>query len=186
MVGPDNGLLLSAAESLGGVTEAVALTESRYHIHPVSNTFHGRDVFAPVAAHLATGVGIRDVGEELDPDSLAKWRLPEIAETNEDSGLSARIISIDRYGNARLSVMQDDAGFGYGATLVVDTGDGGMAVQYVETFGSAQAGALILVPDSHWRLSLAINQGNAALALALKVGGQVRMQPPGGPEDAES
>jgi len=186
MVGPDNGLLLPAAESLGGVVEAVALTEGRFHIHPVSNTFHGRDVFAPVAAHLAVGVGIGEAGEALDPTSLAELRLPDAAETGAGPELSARIISIDRYGNARLSIMQDEAGFEYGATLTVDTGDGSMAVQYVETFGTAKAGELILVPDSHLRLSLAINRCSAAQALALKVGGRVRVRPPGEPEDARA
>src|SRR5215207_1735205 len=57
LVGPDNGLLIQAAESLGGISEAVLLTNGRYHVHPVSNTFHGRDVFAPAAAHLVAGVG---------------------------------------------------------------------------------------------------------------------------------
>jgi len=186
MVGPDNGLLLPAADSLGGVVEAVVLTEDRYHIHPVSNTFHGRDVFAPVAAHLASGVDISEVGENLEPNSLAELRLPDAAETGDGAELSARIISIDRYGNARLSIMQDEAGFEYNATLTVDTRDGGMAVKYVDTFGSAKAGELILVPDSHWRLSLAINRGSAAHALGLKVGGRVRIQPPDGPEDARA
>jgi S-adenosyl-L-methionine hydrolase (adenosine-forming) len=60
----------------------------------------------------------------------------------------------------------------------VDAGDGEMPVRYLETFGSATAGELVLVPDSHWRLSLAINKGNAAHALGLKIGGKVRMTPP--------
>jgi S-adenosylmethionine hydrolase len=186
LVGPDNGLLTPAARSMGGAVEAVALTDDdRYHLRPVSNTFHGRDVFSPIAARLAAGMKIGEIGEEIDPLSLADPYLPDAPEA--DGGgpeLSARIISIDRYGNARLSVMQDRAGFDYGATVMVDAGDGGMVVQYVETFGSAKAGELILLPDSHWRLSLAINQGNAAQALALKVGGWVRIRPPGGPEDA--
>ena len=55
LVGPDNGLLIPAAESLGGVSEAVVLTDERYHQKPISNTFHGRDVFAPIAGHLAVG-----------------------------------------------------------------------------------------------------------------------------------
>lgn len=185
LVGPDNGLLLPAANFMGGVVDAVTLTNDSYHLKPVSSTFHGRDVFAPVAAHLAAGVEIGDVGETLDPTSLQDFHLPDALEADSSgSELSARIISIDRYGNARLSVMQERAGFGFGATVTVDSGDGGMAVKYVETFGSAKAGELILVPDSHWRLSLAINQGSAAQALSLKVGGWVRIQPPGGPEDA--
>jgi len=186
LVGPDNGLLVPAVNSMGGAVEAVALTNSRYHIQPISNTFHGRDVFSPVTAHLAAGVEIGEVGEEIDPLSLANLYLPDAAEADGGSGLSARIISIDRYGNARLSIMEDRAGFGYGATVTVDAGDGDMAVRYVETFGSAKAGELILVPDSHWRLSLAINRGSAAQALALKVGERVLIRTPDGPEDARA
>src|SRR5918995_6433340 len=70
LVGPDNGLLVSAAESLGGILDARDLIEERFHLHPVSNTFHGRDVFAPVAAHLAAGVGLSDLGEPVDPTSM--------------------------------------------------------------------------------------------------------------------
>lgn len=184
MVGPDNGLLLPAANALGGAVQAVTLTNGLYHVHPVSTTFHGRDVFAPVAAHLASGVEISEVGEAIDPALLMSLHLPDAAETDGGPELSSRIIAIDHYGNARLSIMQDKAGFGFGSTLSVDTGDGGMAVKYVETFGSAQAGELVLVPDSHWRLSLAINRGSAAQALALRVGGRVRIRPPAGHDDA--
>ncbi len=177
LVGPDNGLLVPAAESLGGVSGAVALTEESYHLKPVSNTFHGRDVFAPVAAHLAAGVELSDLGEPLAPPSLVRLDPPDaLSDTGE--GFVTRIISIDRFGNARLSVAQEGSGLEYGDDLKVDIGDGRMSVRYVETFGSAKAGELVLVPDSHWRLSLAINKGNAAQALALAVGGKVRLIPP--------
>jgi S-adenosyl-L-methionine hydrolase (adenosine-forming) len=176
LVGPDNGLLVPAAEALGGISEAVLLTDERYHVHPVSNTFHGRDVFSPVAAHLAAGVKLSEVGEAAEPSSLARLSLPGVEESTAE-GVEARIIAIDRYGNARLSVTQEDSGLEYGAVLGVDVGDGEMAVRYVETFGSARAGELVLVPDSHWRLSVAVNKGNAAQALSLKTGGKVRIKP---------
>ena len=177
LVGPDNGLLVPAAESLGGISGACALTEERFHLHPVSSTFHGRDVFAPVAAHLAAGVGLSDLGVPVDPSSLVHLG-PANVRVDEGAGLVTRIISVDRFGNARLSIMQEESGLEYGDALKVDTGDGGMSVRYVETFGSAKAGELVLVPDSHWRLSLAINKGSAAQALALEVGGKVRLIPP--------
>jgi S-adenosyl-L-methionine hydrolase (adenosine-forming) len=167
-------LLVSAAESLGGILDARDLTEERFHLHPVSNTFHGRDVFAPVAAHLAAGVGLSDLGEPVDPSSMMRLGQAS-ALVDEGEGLVAHIISIDRFGNARLSVMQEEPGLEYGASLRVDAGDGEMSVRYVETFGSAKAGELVLVPDSHWRLSLAINKGSAGHALALEVGGEVRL-----------
>ena len=177
LVGPDNGLLVPAAEAMGGISAACELTEERFHLQPVSNTFHGRDVFAPVAAHLAAGVGLSELGEPADPSSLVRLG-PANVFVDEGAGLVTRIISVDRYGNARLSIMQEESGLGYGDALKVDAGDGGMSVRYVETFGSAKAGELVLVPDSHWRLSLAINKGSAAQALALEVGGKVRLIPP--------
>jgi S-adenosyl-L-methionine hydrolase (adenosine-forming) len=177
LVGPDNGLLVPAAEALGGISAACALTEERFHLHPVSSTFHGRDVFAPVAAYLAAGVGLSELGGPVDPSSLIRLG-PANVRVDEGAGLVTRIISVDRFGNARLSIMQEESGLRYGDALKVDTGDGEMSVRYVETFGLAKAGELVLVPDSHWRLSLAINKGSAAQALALEIGGKVRLIPP--------
>ena len=179
LVGPDNGLLIPAAEALGGVSEVVVLTNGRFHVHPVSNTFHGRDVFSPVAAHLAAGAELSELGEAVDPSSLVRLRLPSV-EKGEDEDLTAWIMAIDRFGNARLSITQEESELEYGDTLGVDAGDGEMSVRYLETFGAAKAGELVLVPDSHWRLSLAINKGNATHALGLKVGRRVRMTPSGG------
>jgi S-adenosyl-L-methionine hydrolase (adenosine-forming) len=170
LVGPDNGLLIPAAEALGGISDSVLLTNGSYHVHPVSNTFHGRDVFSPAAAHLAAGVELSELGESVEPESLAHLSLPGTEKGKVDEGMTARIIAIDRYGNARLSMTEEGSGLEYGALLRVDVGDGEMVVRYVETFGSAKTGELILVPDSHWRLSLAINKGNAAHALSLKTG----------------
>src|SRR5215203_6007577 len=109
LVGPDNGLLVAAAEALGGIIGAVALTEERFHLHPVSNTFHGRDVFAPVAAHLAAGVEFWDLGGYVDPASLTRLG-PAIALVDRGGGWVIRIISIDHFGNARLSVTKEEAG----------------------------------------------------------------------------
>ena len=183
LVGPDNGLLVRAAESLGGIAETVVLDNPDYHVHPVSNTFHGRDVFAPAAAHLAAGTALAQLGKSVAPASLVRL------EGSEDSGnsgetLEAGIISIDRFGNARLSLAYEDSGLKYGDWLRIDAGDGQMSVKYVETFGSSKAGELVLVPDSHWRLSLSINMGNASQALALKLGDRVRLLRTGGPDAA--
>ena len=176
MVGPDNGLLIAAADSLGGISESVLLTNDAYHVHPVSSTFHGRDIFAPAAAHLAAGVNLADLGEAVDPSSLTTFSAPGAEVSRDGRSMKVRIMDIDRYGNARLSILQKDSGLEYGDNLTVDAGDGGMSVRYLETFGAAKSGELVLVPDSHWRLSLAINTGNAAHALALKVGDTVRLE----------
>lgn len=179
LVGPDNGLLVPAAEALGGIAEAVVLSNERYRVHPVSNTFHGRDVFAPAAAHLAAGLDLSELGETVDPSSLSRIGLPDAEEGVEAGGrVVSRIIDTDRYGNARLSVMAESSGLEYGTELKVDVGEGAMPVRYVETFGSARAGELVLVPDSHWRLSLCINKGSAVHALGLKLGGRVHLYLP--------
>ena len=175
LVGPDNGLLIPASDSLGGATEAVALTNSQYHMQPVSTTFHGRDIFAPAAAYLSSGTELSALGDYVDAAGLEGFDLPGVE--TEDGKLSVRVISLDRYGNARLSMMQEDLRLPYGSSLEVDVGDGNMPVKYVDTFGSAKAGELMLVPDSHWRISLAINKGSARHALALKVGDIIRLEP---------
>lgn len=175
MVGPDNGLLIPAVESLGNASEAVKLTNDEYHVRPVSSTFHGRDVFAPAAAHLAAGLDLAKLGKRVSPDSLLPLTLPSF-EAVSDGSCKAQILDIDRYGNARLSMLREEANIEYGARLEVDSGDGWMPVRHLATFGAAQDGELVLVPDSHWRLSLAINKGSAAHALSLRRGGEVRLR----------
>jgi S-adenosyl-L-methionine hydrolase (adenosine-forming) len=86
-------------------------------------------------------------------------------------------INIDRFGNARLSVMQEDLDLPYDTPLEIGIRDEVIEARYVETFGSAEDGDLVAVPDSHWRLSLAVNRGNAARALLLSVGDEVRLKP---------
>lgn len=177
LVGPDNGLLLPAAEALGGVVRAVHLTNERYHVEPVSDIFQGRDIFSPVAAHLAAGADFKDLGEEVSPASMASIAFPKV-HREPDGVLLTQIIDIDRFGNARLSAMQKDLDLQYGAPLQVEIDDEVMDARYAQSFGASQDGDLVLVPDSHWRLSLAINKGNAARALLLAVGDQVRIEPP--------
>ena len=175
LVGPDNGLLVPAAESLGGVAGAVSLTNADYHVQPISGTFHGRDIFAPAAAHLAAGLDPARLGEVVDPASLVRVELPRM-EKDGTNTLVATIISVDRYGNARLSVTEEEAELEFGMSLKLEVGESGdMPVRYVETFGHSKVGDLVLVPDSHQRLSLSVNQGNVARALALEEGDRVRL-----------
>lgn len=174
LVGPDNGLLTPAAEALGGISDVVSLTNADYHLQPVSHTFHGRDIFSPAAAHLASGLDLKQLGEAVDPASLMHMEPPG-ARKEGPATIVATIIGVDRYGNARLSAAVEEAGFEFGAQLLVEAGEGEMPVRYVSTFGHSKVGDLVLVPDSHQRLSLSVNNGNAAQALLLKVGGRVRL-----------
>ena len=176
LVGPDNGILLPAADALGGIVRAVRLSNPRYHVHPVSSTFHGRDVFSPVAAHLAAGADLGDLGVGILPASMVSLNFPGFRRELGE-GVAAAVIDIDRFGNARLSIMQEDLDLLYGTPLKIGIRDEVIEARYVETFGSAEDGDLVVVPDSHWRLSLAVNKGNAARALLLSVGEEVRLKP---------
>lgn len=176
LVGPDNGILLPAAESLGGIVRAVQLTNPRYHVHPVSSAFHGRDVFSPVAAHLAAGVDLGDLGEGVTAPSMVSLEFPGFRR-EPGGGVAAEIMNIDRFGNARLSIMQEDLDLPYDTPLEIGVRDEVIEARYVETFGSAEDGDLVVVPDSHWHLSFAVNRGNAARALLLSVGEEVRLRP---------
>jgi S-adenosylmethionine hydrolase len=175
LVGPDNGLLLPAAEALGGVARAVLLTNPEYHLHPVSNSFHGRDIFSPVAAHLAAGAGLGDLGEDVAPASLSPINFP--VARREDGYLAAEIIDIDSFGNARLSATPEDLDLSYGSHVEISVRDEVMDATYLQTFGSSENGDLVLLTDSHWRLSLAVNKGNAARALLLSTGDKIRIEP---------
>lgn len=175
LVGPDNGLLVPAAQSLGGVSEAVSLTNRRYRLHPVSRTFHGRDIFSPAAAHLARGLPIQELGYRIDPTSLVNLELPESSKEN-DGSVTATALDIDRFGNVRLSVMEDEPDLAIGDTFIVHAGEDSFTVRRVHTFGEAEPGELVLVPDSHRRLSLAVNGGHASRTLLIQRGDRVNIK----------
>src|SRR5579884_2358138 len=104
-VGPDNGLLLPAAERFGGVDAVHELANPRYSLQPVSRTFHGRDLFAPAAAHLAAGLALGELGPPLDPQELVRLEIP-VAEVGR-SRIRATVLIVDRFGNAALNLRRD-------------------------------------------------------------------------------
>ena len=163
LVGPDNGLLLSAAEALGGVLQAVELTERRFLGAEVARTFHGRDVFAPVAAHLAGGVPLDDLGPAVDPASLV--RLPAPLVRVGEGVVEAEVLTVDRFGNVQLAAQAaalDAAGLVRGDAVSVGSG---ATARYAETFGAVESGALLLLVDSAGYAALAVNGGSAATTL---------------------
>ena len=106
MVGPDNGLLAAAVAVVGGAERAVLLTDSAFHLEAAGTTFAGRDVFAPVAAHLANGVDLADLGPAVDPGVLMPGLVP--LPRDEEDGVHAEVLWVDRFGNCELNVSVDD------------------------------------------------------------------------------
>ncbi|HEY1538427.1 MAG TPA: SAM-dependent chlorinase/fluorinase [Solirubrobacteraceae bacterium] len=172
LVGPDNGLLMLAARRFGGVDEAVDLAGSGLASAATSASFHGRDVFAPVAAHLAAGAPLSEAGEPLDPDDLIELELPRAQLT--ETGLVAHVLHADRFGNVMLDVTPGDldaAGMRLGAAIAVD----GVPAACATTFADVQPGGLLLYRDADGVPSLAINRGSAFEALGLEVDAGVRL-----------
>jgi S-adenosyl-L-methionine hydrolase (adenosine-forming) len=178
LVGPDNGLLSLAWERCGGVELAVDITRSQHRLEPVSATFHGRDIFAPVTAHLAAGAELADAGDPLDPGALATVVLPE--PRSEDGTLVAHALVLDRFGNVALNVGHEQlagSGLTLGGTLELETGGERYLAKYAQTFADVTAGELLVYEDSYRTLAIAINRGDAASTLGLRPDAEVRMRP---------
>jgi S-adenosyl-L-methionine hydrolase (adenosine-forming) len=179
LVGPDNGLLSLAARAGGGIAEAVDIARSRHRLQPVSATFHGRDIFAPVAAALAAGVAIADTGDPLDPAEVVTLDLP--APSREGPTLVAHVRYIDRFGNLQLNAGHEDlAGTGVKLgrpALIKLPGGTSQRVQFVRTFADAGPDELLLYEDAQRRLAVAVRHGDAAERLGLTVDAPLRIRP---------
>ena len=174
LVGPDNGLLVWAAERLGGVDRAHGLDNPAYQLERVSKTFHGRDVFAPAAAHVAAGVDPAELGPEVDPARLV--RLPSADPRVDDDHIHGEVLLVDHFGNIALNVSRDElesVGVVIGDRVEVRVGGQTYKLPFEETFGSVPAGRLVLHEDSFRSLTVAINQGRAAERLQARAGDPV-------------
>jgi S-adenosyl-L-methionine hydrolase (adenosine-forming) len=178
-VGPDNGLLSLCFGPGGGVVEAVDIGRSPFALERVSATFHGRDIFAPAAAGLASGAALTDVGEPIEPAGLVALELPRAQVS--DGVLVAHAVYIDGFGNVQLDVEADEIGrFGLSIGQAVEltvAGRGRASARYLRTFADAPSGELLLYEDSYSRLAIAVNQGSAAARLGLGVDEQLRIRP---------
>lgn len=178
LVGPDNGLLSLAWNAAGGVDLAVDVSRSPHRLEPVSATFHGRDVFAPVAAHLAAGADLADAGSPVDADDLQRVELPE--PRTERGTLVAHVLTLDRFGNAGLNVSHEElagTGIKLGGTVEIEAGGERYLAGYAGTFADVGPGQLIVYEDAYRSLAIAINRGDAGATLGLRADAEVRLRP---------
>jgi S-adenosyl-L-methionine hydrolase (adenosine-forming) len=176
-VGPDNGLLVPAAERLGGVAGARELANPAFWLEPVSRTFHGRDVFSPVAAHLAAGVALEELGPEIDPAELVRLEVPEPSVGT--SAIRARALTIDRFGNVQLNLTSrhlEEVGIRPGAQVEVEVASELVYAVAARTFSDVRFGEIVLYEDAYENVSIAITGGNAAETLNASVGDQIRIR----------
>jgi S-adenosylmethionine hydrolase len=179
LVGPDNGLLSLAWEVCGGVVEAVDITRSPHRLEPVSATFHGRDIFAPVAAHLATGAELAEAGQHVEPDELQVLALPQ--PEVDDGNVAAHVLLVDRFGNASLDVGHADlagSGLSLGKPVEIEVEGGERFIAtFAQTFADVRPGDVILYEDAYRMLAIAVNRGDAASALRLSPDARVALRP---------
>jgi S-adenosylmethionine hydrolase len=188
LIGPDNGLLIPAAEAMGGIAESRRLENRGLWLAPeTSSTFHGRDIFSPVAAHLAAGdAEFEDVGAPIPPDELV--RLPMLPTSARAGLLETAVAYVDSFGNLRLAATPVDLRVAVGE---LETGrqltveflptDGGPAhresTHFAATFGRVPPGESLVYIDSDGDVAFADSQGNAAARLRVAAGRPVRILP---------
>ncbi len=172
MVGPDNGLLVPAANRFGGIVEAIEISSSPWRLEPVSATFHGRDVFAPVAARLAAGEALADAGDPVEPDDLITLSMPE-PEIGAGEIL-AHVRARDAFGNLLLDVAHDQlaqTGLRLGRTVRIEERE----ATFARTFADVPEGELLVYEDASRHLAIAVSGGDAAGELGLEPGDAVRL-----------
>ncbi|WP_113704865.1 SAM hydrolase/SAM-dependent halogenase family protein [Nonomuraea lactucae] len=177
-VGPDNGLLSWAVHAAGGAEAAYVISNEDYFLRPVSPTFHGRDVYAPVAGQLCVGLAPAELGPERPPERLVS--LPEPTSLIREGCVEGEVVSVDRYGNTQLSITASDLealGVRVGDTLGVWLGRRQLSMPYRETYAAVPPGELVAFADSVGLVALAVNSGDASQRLGLPPGAHVRLSP---------
>ena len=183
LIGPDNGLLVDPAEALGGIEDARELTNRELWLPVTTSTFHGRDIFSPVAAHLAVGDATFDrVGPAVQPSELVRL---EVAEpVVEDGRIEASVVYVDSFGNVRLSARADalERAFGTlaaGTRLSASIGtEEPLEMTFAPSFGHVEPGEALLYRDSAGNVAMALNQGDLAARHGIAPGLGVRLSRP--------
>jgi S-adenosylmethionine hydrolase len=165
-IGPDNGVLGYVVEESLPDAQAIALTNNRYWLTPVSSTFHGRDIFAPVAAHLSQGVSPSEFGEAVP--SIATILIPR-PQIGEDGVLKGRVIHVDRFGNLITDIREPDLPEG---RLFVEVG-GHIIADLSPSYEEGEE--LLAIMGSESRLEVSVKNGSAARFLKSKVGDEVKV-----------
>ena len=174
LVGPDNGLLAPAVAMVGGATAAFVLDKPDYHLEAPGPTFDGRDVFAPVAAHLCNGVDPSELGTPIDPVQLLPGVLP-VSELDPDGKIRAEVLWIDGFGNVQLNVdpaQIDD----WAPTVRVSGGDQERIANRVTSFADTPPGGVGLIVDSYGLLAIAVDRGSASAELGIGEADQITLE----------
>lgn len=172
-VGPDNGTitgLLERAEQQNWACEFVELNQNKYWLPNVSFVFHGRDIFSPVAAHLANGVPLRELGTPFTEP--VRIDLPKPEKTKD--GWRGEVIHIDYFGNISSNIRAENLGDAMEQKENIIVHINGIEIKgMVNTFGERPVGELITLLGSTGNLGISVVNGNAATRLGVKIGDEI-------------
>jgi S-adenosylmethionine hydrolase len=168
-VGPDNGLLVLAAQDQG-IRHVYEIKSKRLMMPEVSNTFHGRDIFASAAAHLANGTPPSDFGPEI-----VKFVVPKFAGAVRRKGaIAGEVIHVDDFGNIITNIRGDELeSIGVGRSVKARLKEGEVKMSFCKAYGEVEAGKPLALIGSHGFLEISINQGNASRVFKIKNGDAV-------------
>jgi S-adenosylmethionine hydrolase len=178
LIGPNNGVLISAASRLGGIEKAYEITNRDLMNRTVSPIFHGRDIFAPVAAYLCKGISVNMVGPELAMKDLVSS--PYVEAVIDSMGIHGTVIQVNKFGSIHLNIMADawdclNIALDDIVKVQIFVKSVKFDARYVRTFGDAMIGATVILKDDYGRIEIAINQGSLAEGNNIEVGDAVQI-----------
>ncbi len=174
LIGPDNGVLMSATKFLGGIKKVVEIKNRKYMGLPISPVFHGRDIFAPAAAYLSKGVKIEKFGPNINPKDLVK--APYEESTVKGDNILAKIVSINKFGSLHLNIVHnawDKLKVKIGNFVNVKFKNKILNARYAATFGDVNQGDPLIFKDDYGRIEFALNQGSFSKKYSLKIGDEI-------------
>ncbi len=182
-VGPDNGLLAPAVAMVGGADLIVSLEDPRFRLPSEGATFHGRDIFGPAAAVLASGqADITDLGPAMDPDAISPLLIP-LAEPPQNGQVKASVLWIDTFGNIQFNISPEDLGqmgLSVGDDVLLSASMTEYRITWGVSYGSVEEGEPVIHVDSHGQIALAVRAGSAAEDFPISVGDPVTLSRPDG------
>jgi len=172
LVGPDNGLLLPVAHYLGNYT-VYEIENKKYMLSHLSNTFHGRDIFTPIASHISNGVSIEDIGTKINSYNDIDFGKGEIKGT----AIVGKVIHIDRFGNIITNISGDLVlkNISFNDDILFSIGNKSVKAVFVVSYGYKKKDMFLATLGSNNFFEIAINQGNAAESLSVKPGSIVKI-----------
>lgn len=170
LIGPDNGCLSLLAET-DGIKRVIDISNSKYRLPTVSSTFHGRDIFAPIAAWASRGIPVMELGVEIDKNSIVRIPINKPKILREEKAVEGEVLYVDIFGNIMTSITRreiEELSLKYGLELEIVTSSGTYKCTYESTFSKVSEGALVCYINSWDYFEIAVNKGNAAEALKIK------------------